>query len=94
MAIINKELAEVIAKKLGGECKEKRRHIWVTIRHNGVLIAQFGIRRSPDKELGHDHIPAQIHLHQRQTKLLGQCTMTQQEWIEEMTRQGYIRQPS
>jgi hypothetical protein len=91
MAIINRELAEVIANKLGGERKDKTRHIWVTIRHNGVLIAQFGIRRGSDKELGHDHIPAQIHLHKRQAKLLGQCTMSQQEWIEEMKRQGYIQ---
>jgi hypothetical protein len=91
MRIITKELALVIAKKLGATMeKQKGPHdIWV-IRHNGKMIANFGIRRGSNKELGHDHIPATIFLHPSRARALGQCTMLKEEWVQEMIDKGFI----
>ncbi len=93
MRIITKELALKIAKKLEATVgKQKGPHdIWV-VRHNGKMIANFGIRRGSNKELGHDHIPGAIFLHPRQALLLGQCPMSRQEWVEEMIQKGFILQ--
>ena len=91
MRIITKELALIIAKKLGGT-KEKKKgahDIWV-IRHNGKIITSFGIRRGSNKELGHDHVPSAIFLHPYRARALGQCTVSREEWVQEMTEKGFI----
>jgi hypothetical protein len=90
MSVITKKLAVKIADKLGAEYTEKARHTWVVIKHNKIIVAQFGIRRGSDNDLGHGHVPSQIHLPQQKALKLGICTMTQQQWIEEMKRQGFI----
>jgi hypothetical protein len=90
MAIINKELAIKIAEKLGAEYEEKTRHTLAVIKHNGIIVAHFGIRRGSDKDLGHDYVPEQIHLSTGKAKILAQCRMTPEQWIAELARQGYI----
>jgi hypothetical protein len=90
--IITKELAEEIAKKLQAVCNAKpnRPHDLYVVYHEGRRIAQFGIRRSSRKDQGHDHIPGEIHVSPNQARLLGQCPMTREEWVNEMVRKGVI----
>ena len=90
--IITKELAERIAAKLQAvaSSKKNRPHDLYRVYHEGRLIAHFGIRRSSRKDQGHDHVPGQLRVSPNQTRLLGQCPMSREEWIEEMKRKGVI----
>jgi hypothetical protein len=91
-AIITQELAERIATKLQAVShpKKNRPHDRYCIYHERRLIAHFGIRRSSRKDQGHDHVPGQIRVSPNQARLLGQCPMSREEWIEEMKRKGVI----
>jgi hypothetical protein len=90
--IITKELAERIAVKLQAvsSAKKNRPHDLYLVYHEGRLIAHFGIRRSSKKDQGHDHVPGQIRVSPNEARLLGQCPMSREDWIEEMKRKGVI----
>ncbi len=90
--IITKELAENIARKLRAVCnvKKNRPHDLYVVYHEGRRIAQFGVRRSSNKDQGHDHLPGQIHVSPNQARLLEQCPMSREEWVAEMARKGVI----
>ena len=92
MAVITKELALAIARKLGAEIAERgnKPHDIAKIYHSGRLVAHFGIRRGSRKNMGHDHVPAQIHVSPHDARLLGQCPMTREEWVEKLNRRGVI----
>ncbi|HUY90287.1 MAG TPA: hypothetical protein VMV10_16240 [Pirellulales bacterium] len=96
MANITKELAEKIAEKLGAvkNSKKNRPHDLYVVYHEGVRIAQFGICRGSNKNDGHDFIPSKIHVTPRQARLLGQCPMSYQDWVNEMIGKGLIAAPA
>ena len=88
--IITKELAEKIAAKLGATIISGSAHDLACIYHEGVLIAQFGIRRGSEKDKGHDHVPEAIHLGPGKAKRLGQCPMTKKQWLDVMRQKGQL----
>jgi len=92
MAIITKELALEIAKKLKAEIttRKNKPHDIAVIYHRGKLVASFGIRRGSRKDLSHDHIPSQIHLGPHDARLLGQCPMSRSDWLEKLISKGFI----
>jgi hypothetical protein len=63
--------------------KGKKAHDLAEVYHNGVLIASFGIRRSP-KNLPHPHIPNDVGLNRRDTLDLANCPMSVEEWHERL----------
>jgi len=82
--------AWAIATKLKAEIVTKKKaHDLAKIMHNGVQIAQFGIRRGSG-ELGHGHIPKDIHLGPHETKLLAQCRISREEWLALLKKKGII----
>lgn len=92
MALITKELALRIAKKLHAEIqvRQNRPHDLALVRHEGKVVAQFGIRRGSNKNLGHDHIPSQIFLGPRDARLLGQCPLSREEWVRIASEKGKL----
>ncbi|MCE9532973.1 MAG: hypothetical protein K8T89_17885 [Planctomycetes bacterium] len=90
MAIITKELAEKIAKKLGATIHKDGAHQRAEVWFNGVLIASFGIRHGSSKELGHDHIPDEIFLSKGKAKRFGQCQMSMEQWIAHLRTIGEL----
>jgi hypothetical protein len=91
MAIITKELALKIVKKLGAHVKiTTKAHDIAEVFHQGKLIATFGIRRGSNKNLGHDHIPHQIFVGARDAKLLGQCPLSREQWLQIITEKGMV----
>lgn len=91
--MINKEHALKIKKKL--KAKEQgnvknRPHEPYAVYHDNVLIAEFGIRRGSNKELGHDHLPEHLYLKPSECLRLAQCSITRNEWLEMMKNQGLI----
>ncbi|MSU78142.1 MAG: hypothetical protein EXS16_08605 [Gemmataceae bacterium] len=90
--IITKELALQIAKKLHAivQSKKNRPHDLYSVYVDGLLVAQFGIRRGSEKDKGHDHIPSQIFLSPHEAKKLGICTMSYDDWITRMKEKERI----
>lgn len=91
MRIITKELALKIAKKLEATLEKTRgpHDIWV-VRHNGKMVASFGIRRGSNKQSGHDYIPGEIYVGPHEALLLAQCPMSRQQWVDRLTEKGLI----
>ena len=91
MSVITRELALEIVRKLQAELvKRKKAHDIALVYHEGKLVANFGVRRGSKKDLGHDHIPPQIFLRPREAKLLGQCPMSRQDWVEIISEKGKV----
>jgi len=91
MAIITKELALAIVKKLKAKVvKRDKAHDIALIEHEGKIVAHFGIRRSSKKNLGHDHIPGHIFLRPRQARELGQCPLSRKDWIKIITEKAKV----
>jgi hypothetical protein len=81
--------AELIADKLGAERSPGRLDERVLIKFNGVLIAQYGIRRG-SRELPHDYIPKQIFASMRQALDLARCPMSRDDYFENLRRHGRL----
>ena len=89
--IITKELAVKIAKKLGATISSTGgAHDLAAVFEDGVLVASFGIRRASEKDKGHDHIPADIHVGPSFAKGLGQCPKSREEWIDVLREKGIV----
>jgi hypothetical protein len=91
-AVVTKQLAQAIAKKLGAVIKERpgKAHDLAEVYHEGRLVAHFGLRRGSNRELGHDHVPGQIFVGPRQARLLGQCPLSRDEWITILAEKGKV----
>jgi len=92
MRIITKEHALNIAKKLRAEIskRENKPHDIAMVFHNSVCIATFGIRRGSEKDLGHDHISRDLHLGPHKARMLAQCPLSREQWIEILRQKGLV----
>jgi hypothetical protein len=89
--IITKELALKIAKKLGAKISTAgKAHDLAMIFHEEKLIASFGIRRGSSRDQGHDHISKDLHLSPSKARLLAQCPLTPEKWLEIMREKGLV----
>ena len=100
MPPVNKDHASAIAKKLNDPRKGMRAtidrtpkaHDLVEVHYKGARVASFGIRRSPNRNQGHGHIPKDLHLSPRQTILLAQCPLTIEQWLEILREANVIEE--
>jgi hypothetical protein len=91
MAIITKELARAIAKKLKAKIvKQTGAHNIAAVYHEEKMVANFGIRRGSSRDLGHDHVPSQIFVGPKDARLLGQCPLSREDWIRIIKEKGKI----
>lgn len=81
---ITKELAIKIAKKLEATnvSDSGDEHDTYAVFHKDKLVATFGIRRSSQKNRGHDHIPKELQIGPNFAKQLGQCTKQKPEYLQ------------
>lgn len=89
---ITKDGAKTIADKLHATLspKKNRPHDLYHVRHNGRIIASFGIRRSSKRDKGHGHIPAALHVSPHQADGLVECNVSEQDWLSLMKEKGII----
>ncbi len=88
---ITKEMARRIAKKLNAQIdKAGSAHDLASVFHDGLIIAQFGIRRGSRGNAGHDHIPSDIFVGPNFTRQLAQCTKSRDQWIQKLIEDGII----
>lgn len=94
--IITKLLAIEIAKKLKAVCRPKKNspHDLYRVYYGGRLIAQFGIRRSSQGDIGHDFVPGAISISPRQAKEFAICNLKYEWWVEQMKEKGLIPRDS
>jgi hypothetical protein len=92
---ITAELAQKIVDKLKAvkESSKNSAHELFVVYENEFAIALFGIRRGSKKNLGHDHIPGEIHVNAFKAKQLAQCPMSREQWIEELRKAGFLPSP-
>lgn len=92
MRIITKELALRIVRKLEAQVvsRDKKAHDIVMVYHNGQCVAQFGLRRGSEKDLGHDHISRDLHLGPHKARLLAQCPLTRDQWLGILREKGLL----
>lgn len=92
MAIITKELALRIVKKLKAEIivRSNRPHDLANVYEKDKVVATFGLRRGSSKNLGHDHIPEALYIRPREAKLLGQCPLSRDEWVAILAKKGLV----
>jgi hypothetical protein len=91
MPLITKEHARKIARKLGAQIdRSGKAHDLACVYHNGRLVATFGIRRGSKKDLGHGHIPGDLHLRPHDALRLANCPLSREAWIAMLTAQGWI----
>ena len=89
--IINRELADRICKKLGAVVSTRTKaHNIAEVYEGGRLIVSFGVRRGSEKDKGHDHISRDLHLGPHKARLLAQCPLSRDQWIEIMRAKGLI----
>lgn len=91
MAVITRELADKIVKKLKAKVvKQGSAHEILGVFCEDKMVASFGIRRGSKKNQGHDHIPSNIFVSPREAKLLGQCPLSREEWVEIIKEKGKV----
>ncbi|TDI35943.1 MAG: hypothetical protein E2P02_26510 [Acidobacteria bacterium] len=74
--------AKEIAKKLGMVVHKGRRiHDHAVLIYEGKEVVSFGIRRA-SKEVGHDHLPKDLHLRMKDCKDLHRCTLSRDDYLE------------
>ena len=91
-AVITKDLAERIVKKLKAEIDAKpgRPHDLALVWVEEKMVASFGLRRGSKKDAPHDHVPNDLYVSPRDARLLGQCPLSREEWIEKLRAKGVI----
>jgi len=89
MANINKELAVKIIKKLKATQTDSGAHNdYEVLDFRGNVVAITSLRHGSAKELGHDHMPDDLHIGAGKAKLLGQCPLTRLQYINILQQQG------
>jgi hypothetical protein len=88
--IITKELAVKIIKKLDAtKVASGGAHDQYQITDfQGRVVAVTSVRHGSNKELGHDHMPDDLHLGPSKTKSLGQCNISRKQFIAILQEQG------
>ncbi len=92
MPVITKELALKIVKKLKADVGRtpRRAHDLARVYDDeGMLLASFGLRRGSKKNLGHDHIPERLRVSKGDARLLGQCPLSRQGWLDILKEKGF-----
>ncbi len=89
--IVTKELAvKIIAKLKAVKVKSGKAHDDYSVEHNGVVVAITSLRRGSEKDLGHDHMPKDLHIGPAKAKLLGQCPLSRNGYLALLREQGLV----
>jgi hypothetical protein len=86
MAPITKELALKICTKLRAQniTPANAAHDKYGVFHENVLVGLIGIRRSPRKDQGHDHVPKELNVGHRFAWELGICTKSREDFLRKI----------
>ena len=90
--MLTKQHAQKIVEKLNAKIHTgKKAHDLAVVYYEGKRVASFGVRRGSSKDLGHDHIPHDLHVSPHNCMNLAQCPMSREDWIKMMAAKGKIQ---
>jgi len=89
MKILTSREAGEIARKLGANIDEGRKHAKVKIRWQGRIVASYNIRRGSG-ETSHDYIPKQTFISSRQALDLARCPLSRDQYFEILRSKGKL----
>ena len=89
LVMLDQDDAQKIAKKLGADVRQGRKHEIAIIKHQGKYVGQFGISRG-SRSKGHMHIQRQLHVSAQQAKALADCPMSAQEYFDLLREKGLL----
>jgi hypothetical protein len=79
-----------IARKLGAEVAERRKHTRVRVVIDNLLIGSYGVSRS-SQETNHDYIAKQIgSISARQAMQLSRCPLSKEEYVKIIRDKGLL----
>lgn len=79
-----------IAKKLGAEITEGRKHTKVLVVIDNVVIGRYGLSRG-SREQNHDYIARQIGgIRPRQARELSLCPLSKEEYVKMIREKGRL----
>lgn len=80
--------AEKIAKKLGAEIDKSGTHIRAIIKHDGVLLAQFGWCH--DRKKGNGNIPKDLGLSGHKLLEMARCRYDKKDYLQWLRDKGEL----
>ena len=86
---ITKQQTRKIIKKLKAVDETDRSdsaHDIYAVYHEGILVASFGVRRSPKKDMPHPHIPDDLSVNEHFTRGIVSCKNNRDDWLRELGR--------
>jgi hypothetical protein len=89
---LNKDHAKSIARKLHATIYDNGAHDLAVVEYKGVEIVSFGIRKGSAKELGHGHLPEDLHINQYQCRKMAECFITERAYIQILIEKGIIEE--
>ncbi len=90
---IDKTLATKIVKKLKATKvvgKKRRNHDMYEVVIDGVQIVLFGVRHGSNKDQSHMHLIKQLELKASETRDLGLCPLSYDQWVEICKGRGLV----
>ena len=82
--------ARKIADKLGATMENRSKHDFAVVKHNGKIIAKYGITRA-SKEKNHGHIPGQLGISSSEVRKLADCSISKAGYFSLRERNGTSR---
>jgi hypothetical protein len=73
---------------LEAETKVGGKHLRATVRDNGIIIVEFGIRHGANSKNG--HIPRDLLITEGQAIALARCAITKEGYFEILRKKGRI----
>ncbi len=81
--------AASIARKPDAKIEKKRKYDSAIIRHEGQIIARYGIRRS-SHDVSHSYVPRQIHVSPAEAESLARCSLGKDDYFNILREHGVI----
>lgn len=89
--LLDTDAAKTIARKLGAEVPEGRRHTIAKIQIDGVNIGQYGIARH--RNAIHNHIPRQIKVSREVALDIARCHLGLADYTAVLIEKGILPAP-
>lgn len=80
---------ELLRQSSGAEIQSRRKHDMAIVRYDGRIVARYGIRRAR-QEMGHDHIPRQLHVSRQRALALARCSLDRDGYFTILSEQGLL----
>lgn len=83
---ITKEHVKKLIKKLHAVNKSEKgaAHEQYAVYYETIMVASFGVRHSPNRDMPHPHIPNALRVNERYVKDMASCTKSREDWLKKL----------